>query len=366
MIKKFLLIFIGLNLFYQLYSITDRLKNIKLPDGFKIDLFIDNIETARGLTVSTDKTVYAGSKTGKVYAIKDLNGDFKADKIYLITDKLDMPVGVDYYNKDLYVSSVSKIVKFPDIESNLSNPGSPLIINDSLPSDRWHGWKFIKVGPDKKIYVPVGAPCNVCLKDDRRYASILRMNLDGSALELFAEGVRNTVGFDWNPINNDLWFTDNGRDRMGDNIPPDELNRAETKGLHFGFPFFHGNNIIDPGFGKNLNINKFKKPEIELGPHVAALGMRFYTGSMFPEKYKNKIFIAEHGSWNRSVPIGYRVTLVTIEKNRAVKYEVFASGWLEGRESWGRPVDVEIYHDGSLLVSDDKANAIYRIYFEKK
>src|SRR4030042_5023145 len=292
MIKKFLLILITFNITFHLFSLTDQLKNIKLPDGFKIELFAGNIETARGLAVSPGKTVYAGSKTGKVYAIKDENNDFKADKVYLLTDKLDMPVGVDYYNKDLYVSSVGKIVKFSDIESNLSNPGNPVAINESLPSDKWHGWKFIKIGPDKKLYVPVGAPCNVCLKDDKRYASIMRMNPDGSALELFAEGIRNTVGFDWNPHNNELWFTDNGRGMLGDDIPPDELNRAYEKGLHFGFPFLHGNDIVDPGFGKNIDKSRFKKPEIELGPHVAALGMRFYTGRMFPDKFRDQIFIA--------------------------------------------------------------------------
>jgi len=346
-------------------EIESRLKSIKLPKGFKIQIFAKNIETAREVSVSPSGTVFVGTKNGKVYALKDTNDDYKADKVYVIADGLDMPVGVVFYNGDLYVSEIGRIIKFNDIEKKLGNPPSPIIINDTFPKDKWHGWKFIKIGTDKKIYVPVGAPCNVCLKDDVRYATIMRMNLDGTKLEIFAQGIRNTVGFDWHPLTGELWFTDNGRDRMGDNIPPDELNLAPKKGMHFGFPYIHGNNILDPDFGKLKNINKFVKPIIELGPHVAALGMRFYTGNMFPVEYKNQIFIAEHGSWNRTVPIGYRITLVKVENNKALSYDIFAEGWLDKNgKAWGRPVDIELLPDGSILVSDDKANVIYRIYYE--
>jgi glucose/arabinose dehydrogenase len=215
------------------------------------------------------------------------------------------------------------------------------------------------------LYVPVGAPCNVCERTDMPYATIMRMQPDGTGLEVFASGVRNTVGFDWHPGTGDLWFTDNGRDWMGDDLPPDELNRAPRKGLHFGFPYCHGGTIPDPDFGKKKSCEDFTPPAIQLGSHVAALGMRFYRGKMFPREYENQIFIAEHGSWNRSTPVGYRITLVRLKEDRAVKYEVFAEGWLEGFMAWGRPVDLLVMPDGSLLVSDDRANAIYRITYRQ-
>jgi glucose/arabinose dehydrogenase len=214
--------------------------------------------------------------------------------------------------------------------------------------------------------VPVGAPCNICLRDnDERYASIMRMNPDGSELEVFAHGIRNTVGFTWHPGTQELWFTDNGRDMLGDNVPPDELNRAPSAGLHFGYPFVHGGDIPDPEFGEGVDINQYVKPAQNLGPHVAALGMRFYTGNMFPEEYRNQIFIAEHGSWNRSKKIGYRVMLVKLNGNEAVSYEPFAEGWLQGDAVSGRPVDVLIMPDGSMLVSDDYGGVIYRIIYSK-
>jgi glucose/arabinose dehydrogenase len=239
------------------------------------------------------------------------------------------------------------------------------VIKDDFPTDRSHGWKFIAFGPDNKLYVPVGAPCNICLRDNEIYASITRMDPDGSNHEVFAHGIRNTVGFDWHPETNELWFTDNGRDMMGDDIPPDELNRAPQKGIHFGYPFFHGNSIPDPEFGEGKNADDYVMPVQELGPHVAALGMRFYTGNMFPAEYRNQIFIAEHGSWNRSEKIGYRVMLVKLNGNNAVSYEPFAEGWLRGESVSGRPVDVLVMPDGALLLSDDYAGVIYRITYEE-
>jgi glucose/arabinose dehydrogenase len=240
-----------------------------------------------------------------------------------------------------------------------------VLVNDGFPSDAHHGWKFIRFGPDGWLYVPVGAPCNICEREDARYASIMRMKPDGSSLEVFASGIRNTVGFDWHPATKELWFTDNGRDMLGDDMPPDELNRAPQKGMNFGFPYCHGKNISDPQYGAKHACSQSIPPEQELGPHVAALGMRFYTGATFPAEYRNQIFIAEHGSWNRSHKIGYRVMLVRLEGNRVVKYEEFARGWLQGESAWGRPVDVQVMPDGALLVSDDDAGAIYRIAYKK-
>jgi len=276
-----------------------------------------------------------------------------------------MPNGVAFRNGDLYVAEIHRVIKFSDIEKHLSNPPKPDVVNDSLPQDRWHGWKFIRFGPDNKLYIPVGAPCDVCEKEDQRYASILRMDPDGKNLESFAKGVRNSVGFDWDPQTKEMWFTDNGRDNLGDNVPPDELNHAPQKGMHFGFPYCHGGEILDPKYGKKRSCDEFTPPAQNLGAHVAGLGIRFYAGEMFPKEYQNQIFIAEHGSWNRSKKIGYRVMLVRIQNNKAVSYEDFATGWKQGEEIWGRPVDILVMPDGSLLVSDDYADAIYRITYNR-
>ncbi|HPX12493.1 MAG TPA: PQQ-dependent sugar dehydrogenase, partial [Syntrophales bacterium] len=259
-------------------------------------------------------------------------------------------------------AEVSRVLRYDDIEKNLRNPPDPRVVNDSFPADEHHGWKYIAFGPDDRLYVPVGAPCNFCESADRRYASIMRMKPDGTDLEIFAEGVRNTVGFDWHGRTKELWFTDNGRDWMGDDRPPDEFNRAAEKGLHFGFPYCHGAGIADPGYGRECGA--YVPPVRELGPHVAALGMKFYTGRMFPAEYRDQVFIAEHGSWNRTVPIGYRITMVRLEGNHAVEYRVFAQGWLRQNHAWGRPVDVLVMPDGALLVSDDRAGAVYRIDYE--
>jgi glucose/arabinose dehydrogenase len=265
----------------------------------------------------------------------------------------------------LYVAEVNRILRFDDIEARLKSPPKPVVVNDTFPRESHHGWKFIRFGPDGRLYVPVGAPCNVCEEKDPRFATIMRMNPDGTGLEIFARGVRNTVGFDWHPGTKELWFTDNGRDWMGEEIPPDELNRAPKAGLHFGFPHWHGREIPDPTYGKKRKREEFVPPEAELGPHVASLGMRFYTGYMFPPEYRGRIFIAEHGSWNRSDPLGYRITTVRVVNNKAVDYQVFAEGWLKDGGAWGRPVDVQVMPDGALLVSDDKAGAIYRIGYGK-
>ncbi|GLI13721.1 sorbosone dehydrogenase [Methanosarcina thermophila MST-A1] len=343
-----------------------ELESIKLPPGFSIDYYAQDVENARSMTLSPNGTLFVGSRgAGKVYAILDRNNDSKADEVIVLAEGLDSPNGVAFRNGSLYVAEISRIIRYDNIEARLENPPEPVVLNDSFPSDRAHGWKYIKFGPDGKLYVPVGMPCNICNKEgeDERYGTITRMEPDGSQFEIYAKGIRNTVGFDWNPETKELWFTDNGRDWLGDNIPPDELNRAPEKGMHFGFPYCHGGDIPDPEFGELRNCSEFTPPEMKLGPHVAALGMTFYTGTMFPEEYRNQIFIAEHGSWNRKIPIGYRVTLVRLENGTPVSYEPFAEGWLQGLAAWGRPVDVLVMPDGALLVSDDKNNAIYRISY---
>jgi glucose/arabinose dehydrogenase len=261
----------------------------------------------------------------------------------------------------LYVAEASRILRFEDVERRLDDPVFT-VITDDYPKARSHYWKYIAFGPDGKLYVPIGAPCNVC--EEPGYAVITRINPDGSGREVFAEGVRNTVGFTWHPETGVMWFTDNGRDWMGDDIPPCELNRAPRAGLHFGFPYCHGGDIPDPDFAGDRSCDEFTPPARRLGPHVAPLGLTFYTGEMFPPAYRGHLFIAEHGSWNRSVPIGYRISLVRVEDGAAVSYETFAEGWLQGERAWGRPVDVLMLDDGSLLVSDDRAHKIYRITYE--
>lgn len=340
---------------------------INLPSGFMIEVYASDVPNARSMVLSPNGILYVGTRNaGNVYALVDSNNDFKVDEIFTIATGLDMPNGVDLKDSDLYVAEVSRLIKFADIDNNFKNNPTYTVVRDDFPTDRSHGWKFIKFSPDGKLYVPIGAPCNICLmeNEDERYATISRMNADGSDFEVYAKGIRNTVGFDWQPTTNELWFTDNGRDLLGDNIPPDELNHAQTKGLHFGYPFLHGKNILDPEFGAQADTSAYTKPVQELGPHVAALGMEFYTGQMFPIEYHNQIFIAEHGSWNRSQKIGYRISLVRLNESNSVSYETFADGWLNGDTVSGRPVDIELMPDGSMLVSDDYADCIYRISYK--
>ncbi len=363
---KFTFLSCGVLIHLSLPAIAQELPldKIVLPKGFAISVFAREVRGARSMTLSPSGTLFVGTRAaGKVYAVLDRDRDNTADKVITIARGLNSPNGVAFRDGALYVAEVNRVLRYDNIEARLADPPTPVVVNDTFPSDPHHGWKFIRFGPDGTLYVPVGAPCNICKESDERYASITRMKADGTGREVFAHGVRNTVGFDWHPETQELWFTDNGRDWMGDNLPPDELNHAPQKGLHFGFPYCHGRNVADPEFGGQRRCQEFIPPAMELGPHVASLGMRFYTGTMFPDKYRNQIFIAEHGSWNRSTPIGYRITLVRLEKGRAAKYEVFAQGWLQGRTAWGRPVDVQVMPDGALLVSDDFAGAIYRISY---
>jgi glucose/arabinose dehydrogenase len=359
---------------------SELLPQIKLPEGFRIEVYAAGVPNARQMALGEKGTLFVGSRNaGTVYAVVDNNGDHKADQVLTIASGLNMPSGLAFRDGALYVAEVSRIIRYDGIEARLDNPPAPVVVNDTLPTDRHHGWKFIAFGPDGLLYVPVGAPCNVCDRsDDPRYAAILRMKPDGTGLEVFASGVRNTVGFDWHPGTKELWFTDNGRDQMGDDVPPDELNRAPKMGMHFGFPWCHGADIPDPEFGAKRKCSEFEPPAQALGPHVAAIGMRFYTGTMFPAEYHNQIFIAEHGSWNRSTPLGYRVTVARVDgASKVTRYETFAEGWLRGArpggrggvtlgDAWGRPADVLVMPDGSLLVSEDSPGAIYRITYDGK
>jgi glucose/arabinose dehydrogenase len=377
---------------------------IKVPPGFVVSVYAKGLECPRQMALSPNGTLFVGTKinrNGKVYAITDKNKDGIGDQIVTIADNLKCPNGVAFHNGALYVAEINRILRYDNIESKLSQLSKldtstrlapPTVVNSAFPSEGHHGWKYIRFGPDEKLYVPVGAPCNVCEPEKKIFATIMRMNKDGSNLELFASGIRNTVGFDFHPQTRQLWFTDNGRDMLGDDLPPDELNCATKVGLNFGFPYRYGANLPDPIFGNKVTTNKnFTPPAMLLGPHVAALGMRFYNGKQFPPQYQGNIFIAEHGSWNRSRKTGCRVSRIVLdskandtkdkskgaksgtdyssrEKFSRARYETFAEGWLNQakQEYAGRPVDILVTHDGALLVSDDTAGVIYRISYKSQ
>lgn len=347
---------------------TLPLDRIKLPEGFQIEVYAEKVENARSMALSPGGTLFVGTRDAdKVYALRDTNGDFYADQVFTIAKGLKMPNGVAFKDGNLYVAEVSRILKFENIEANLANPPAPKVVYDQYPTETHHGWKYIAFGPDGKLYVPVGAPCNICKSEKEIYASITRMNPDGTGLEVVQHGIRNTVGFTWHPKDGSLWFTDNGRDMMGDDIPSCELNHATRDGMHFGYPYCHQGDLPDPEFGKKRNCDEFTAPAFKVGAHVAPLGLEFYTGSQFPAKYHSQIFVAEHGSWNRSKKSGYRLMMATLEGDKVTSYTPFAEGWLDVAEDdvWGRPVDVELLPDGSMLLSDDFANAIYRISYTK-
>lgn len=339
------------------------LDRLSLPPGFEVDVYAEGLETARSLALG-EGTVFVGSHdAGRVYALRDL-GERRAGRVTVLYDGLDTPNGVAVRDGDLYVAETSQVWRVRDVEDGLDDPPALEPVGAVLPSETWHGRRYIAFGPDGWLYIGVGAPCNVCLQPREIFATIVRMDPATGEREIFARGVRNTLGIDFHPETGELWFTENGRDELGENRPPDELNRAPTPGLHFGFPHCHGRGIVDPVFGEG-DCDRFTPPEQELGPHVAALGMRFYTGSMFPAAYRGQIFIAEHGSWNRETPIGYRITRVRLQGNEPVEYEPFISGWRPpGEEAWGRPADVLVMPDGALLVSDDHAGVVYRVSYQ--
>ncbi len=358
------------------------LDRLRLPQGFRIAVYAEGLSNPRSMVLSENGTLFVGTRTNPqairqgsgggpgVYVIRDRDGDNRADDIVEIGEGLNVPNGVALSDGDLYVAEINRILRYDDIESRLESLPEPVVVTDVFPTDWLHGWKFIAFGPDGKLYVPVGAPCNVCDRsaDEPVYSSITRMNPDGTEFEIYASGIRNSVGFDWHPETDELWFTSNGRDGWGDDRPPDTLNRAGTPGLHFGYPYCHGGDMLDSEFGAGRSCDDYEPPARNLGPHVASLGMRFYTGEMFPEQYRGQIFIAEHGSWNRSPEAGHtghRITIVRLEGSEVVGYEPFVEGWLQADNmAWGRPVDVLVMPDGALLVSDDTAGVIYRISYD--
>ncbi|RLA23588.1 MAG: sorbosone dehydrogenase family protein [Gammaproteobacteria bacterium] len=347
-------------LYLSLFFIFPLQAGAAVSDRFSIELYAAGLPDARSLALGDDGTVYVGTRIeGKVYAVVDSDRDGQADRKYTLAEGLSLPNGVAFYNGDLYVAEISKILRFKGIAGKLKNPPEPEIIYDRLPTNAHHGWHYLKVGMDKKLYLSIGVPCNICKPRQLLYGKIIRIYPDGSDLEIVAKGIRNSVGFDWHPQTGELWFTDNGRDRLGDDLPADELNVLSEKGQHFGFPWCHGEALVDPKMGTPRKpCERFEPPAWEFQAHSAPLGIHFYTGKMFPEKYQGQLFVALHGSWDRSEPAGYKI--VTIQfKNDQPEREVLFYEMEGGYQS--RPVDFLQLPDGSLLFSDDKRGAIYRI-----
>ncbi|MDE2248172.1 MAG: PQQ-dependent sugar dehydrogenase [Pseudomonadota bacterium] len=343
-----------------------QLDKLSLPRGFHIAVYSDRVPDAREIALGARGSVFVGSTdAGKVYALTDTNGDGHADKVRVIARGLQWPMGVAFRNGDLYVSAISRIYVLRDIENHLDDPPKPVLVTDRLPADTQHGGKFIAFGPDGKLYVPIGAPCNIC-DPGPRYAKLTRMNADGSDSEDVARGIRNTVGFDWQPGTGHLWFTDNGRDLMGEDMPSDELNEITRPGEHFGYPYCHQGDTPDPEFGKGRSCRDYVPPVLKLGAHVAALGMRFYEGKQFPASYRGAILIAEHGSWNRARKSGYRVMTVRLSGNKVLSYEPLVTGFEQHETVWGRPADVQPLPDGSVLISDELAGAVYRLSYGER
>jgi len=342
------------------------MKQLKLPYGFKISLFADNVPNARQMALGEHGVVFVGTRDGHVYALKDQNDDGFAEQRFILAKELNLPNGVAYKNGALYVAEVHRIIRFDEIEANLNNPPKPEVIFDQLPDAKHHGWKYLRFGPDGLLYSAIGAPCNICKPDNENYASLFRVRTDGSGFQVLARGIRNTVGFDWEPGTHHLFFNDNGRDNLGDDTPPDELNQWTGSNEHYGFPYCHAGNIPDPELAGNQKCGQFKGPVWRYKAHIAPLGMRFYTGSQFPEQYYKQLFVAQHGSWNRSQPQGYQVALIKFSRGEPINEQAFVSGWLKpSGEVLGRPVDVMQLANGSLLISDDKLGVIYKVEYKQ-
>ena len=345
-----------------------NIENLIAPDGFKIEIFASDVINARQMALAENGTIFVGTrKEGQVYALVDNNNDGKADKQYLIDKNLNMPSGVAFKNGALYVAAVNRILRYDNIEKQLKHPPEPVVVIDDLPDDSHHGWKAIEFNASGNLLIPVGMPCNICLSNDQRHGTIIELNVKTGQYKIFASGIRNSVGLAIHPEDKTLWFSDNGRDWLGDDLPPDEINHAEKPGLNFGFPYLHGKNTLDPEYAEQAEINEYTLPVVELGAHVAPLGLSFYSGKQFPKKYHHSLLVAEHGSWNRSKKTGYRIINIQFNGND-VKVKPFITGWLDKEEdsAWGRPVDILNLPDGSILISDDYADVIYRVTYQKK
>ena len=338
----------------------NELPQLKVPKGFNVEVYAHGIGNARTLRIGDKGTVFVSNRLlDKVYAIVDKGGKRETK---VIASGMDRPNGLAFHKGTLYVAEGTKISKFENIEDNLDNPPKPVVIYSDLPNHQSHGWRYIGIGPDDKLYINVGSPCNICEPPDAN-AQIRRMNLDGSGAEVYARGIRNSVGFDWNPVTKELYFTEHGRDWLSEDLPEDELNRITKQGQHFGYPYCHNGTFTDREMGWGKSCADYTGPAALLGPHAAPLGMRFYTGNMFPG-YRNTIFIARHGSWNRTKKVGGDIVVVRLNPNGTVKsQEVFMTGFLVNNGYLGRPVDVVVMKDGSMLVSDDHAGAIYRVTY---
>jgi glucose/arabinose dehydrogenase len=351
-------------LFLSAFLSAEDNSNLIFDNNMVVEVFASHLDSPRQLDESDDGWIFVGSlKGGKIFAIRDTDGNGKSDEKYTVAAGLKMPSGVSIFEGDLYFTEIDKVWKIEDIDKFLENhsgklPEKTLVTND-LPDDEWHGWKWIMHDHLGQLYINVGAPCNVCIKDDKRYASILRLN--NGSWDYVARGVRNSVGFDFHPVTKKLYFGDNGRDWLGDNSPSCELNKVDIEGSFYGFPYKHALNVIDPDFGNLESGFDFVDPIAELGAHVAPTGMAFYDGDMFAE-FKNNIFITLHGSWNRSSKVGYKVIRVTLdEEGNFYTMEDFISGWLKNEKVIGRPAAPFVMRDGSILISDDKKNVIYRV-----
>lgn len=339
---------------------------LEVPPGYRISVYADGVTNARQLALGGPGLLFVGSRDdGAVRVVLDSDGDFVADEVRVLASDLNMPSGVAWHEGDLYIAEVHRITRIRDVAANLDGRAALEVVYDALPTERHHGWKFIAFGPDGRLYIPIGAPCNVC-DPDLPFASIMSLAVGEQDLRLEARGVRNSVGFDWHPGSGDLWFSDNGRDWLGDDRPPGEINRRTARGQHFGYPYLHGANIRDPEFGDRADGKELATPALLLGAHVAPLGIEFYRGTQFPVAAGTRaLFVAEHGSWNRSSKAGYRVMRATVnDDGRVSAYEPFVSGWLRGQAHSGRPADVEMLPDGSLLIADDYADRIYRVTWE--
>lgn len=352
-----------------------NLGQLLLPPGFNIELVTTEVPNARQMALSDDGVLYVGTrKAGNVYAVTQWQKS--ADpmtlptqpKVRTIASDLSMPSGLVWHQGSLFVGALDRVLRWDNIDNHLDLPGDPVVVADNLPDKKHHGWKYLSMGPDNALYVPVGAPCNICLSDDSRFASILRMDPKTGDTSIFAAGVRNTVGMAWHPDTQQMHFSDNGRDMLGEDVPQEEINRVTAPGNHYGYPHIHAGDIADPEFGKNHKASDYIAPLLKIQAHSAALGLDFYnvpgtTGvDAFPERYKNALFIAEHGSWNRKEKVGYRVS-VMFETDAGPQYAPFITGWLQDQANWGRPNDVLVTPDGSLLISDDQTGSIYRVSY---